>query len=102
MKFTSTLALTAALAAGVSAKLHNYALCYYGPENSAGYHEAATRAACAAYSKRSNKGAAQWNSCPDCVITGAPPSCYSKEWHLGGDEISFYCKQAGAAGSFAN
>ncbi|KAE9987337.1 hypothetical protein EG328_003061 [Venturia inaequalis] len=99
MKFTSTLALTAALVTGVWADYHDYALCYYGPRNLAGYHEAATRKMCETYRKRTG-GGLQWETCPDCVITGSPPTCHSAGWHLGGDQVSSYCKGAGAAGSF--
>ncbi|QDS73712.1 hypothetical protein FKW77_003460 [Venturia effusa] len=101
MKFTSALAMASALIAGVFADVHQYGLCYYGPASSAGYHEAATKAACAAYKKR-NQGTQQWNTCPDCALAGTPPACHSPAFHIGGDEMSYYCKQAGAAGSFAN
>jgi hypothetical protein len=28
--------------------------------------------------------------------------CHSDGWHIGGDEIQYYCEQHGAAGPMAN
>lgn len=46
MKFTSTLALTAALVAGASAKLHQFGLCYYGPTTAVSAHHACYNDSC--------------------------------------------------------
>ncbi|CZR61325.1 uncharacterized protein PAC_11221 [Phialocephala subalpina] len=57
----------------------------------------ATVAACAAYKNR-NTGTNQWDTCPDCIASqsGDVTTCNSAAKHLGGDEMTYYCKQAGA------
>lgn len=39
MRFSSTLAITAALVAGAVADLHNYGLCYYGTSTTVSFTE---------------------------------------------------------------
>ncbi|KAF2736255.1 hypothetical protein EJ04DRAFT_562675 [Polyplosphaeria fusca] len=67
------------------------------------YNEEATKNACAAYQTR-NTGEKQWDTCPDCEMTtiGGVELCHSGEQHIGGDELYYYCQQAGAADSMAD
>ncbi|KAH7353581.1 hypothetical protein B0T11DRAFT_356771 [Plectosphaerella cucumerina] len=105
-----------ALAAGVTADLHNVAVCVDqrtsspigGTGSSVSYNWAkayvlnptATKCACDLY-KRRNTGNKQWDQCPDCWFDGV--YCNSGSWHIGGDEMDFYCsKRCGAQGAEAN
>ncbi|CBX91782.1 predicted protein [Plenodomus lingam JN3] len=63
---------------------------------------------CDAYKKRNTPGKQKSNTCPDCQYTKEsillkphpePASCQSPDYHLGGDEVHYYCKKAQADGS---
>ncbi|RMZ72238.1 delta(24(24))-sterol reductase [Pyrenophora seminiperda CCB06] len=86
----------------MGAKLHPQGLCIDSVGGQYVYNEAATKATCEAYKNR-NKGGEQWNQCPDCKMTVISnlPLCQSEGWHIGGDELEFYCKKNGAWGSMA-
>ncbi|KAL0934631.1 uncharacterized protein CTRU02_211430 [Colletotrichum truncatum] len=113
----STLA-TLALMAGVAvAKLHNAAVCVnnrrigstgngtpwglgYGSYKDYEIATEATKCACNMYKNR-NTGNNQWDKCPDCKFDGL--QCVSGAWHIGGDEMTYYCeKKCGAQGAEAN
>ncbi|CCD44420.1 hypothetical protein ACHAPC_002499 [Botrytis cinerea] len=90
------------LASFTLADLHTNGICvdYKGGANV--YNADATAATCTNYKNR-NTGSKQWDQCPDCtMITTGIPHCQSADWHIGGDELSYYCKQNGAGGSLAN
>ncbi|PSN69496.1 hypothetical protein BS50DRAFT_490796 [Corynespora cassiicola Philippines] len=60
----------------------------------------ATKCACDLYRQR-NTGNKQWDQCPDCTFDGL--QCTSAGWHIGGDELNYYCEQkCHAQGSEAN
>ncbi|KAH5537175.1 hypothetical protein HBI27_144550 [Parastagonospora nodorum] len=106
MRFASTstvLALLAIHAPFVQADMHSAAVCIDKIGGQPVYNEAATRAACEAYKNR-NTGDEHWDQCPDCEmeVIGNLNVCHSEEWHLGGDEINYYCDQQNGAGSMAN
>ncbi|KAH7006750.1 hypothetical protein EDB80DRAFT_684019 [Ilyonectria destructans] len=111
--FTFLLALAAE---GVNAGLHNAAVCVENVKvtHKGGYpwklsydwnetyeiNTAATQCACNYYLHR-NTGNHQWDKCPDCTFDGT--ACNSAGWHIGGDEMNYYCTQkCGAQGSEAN
>ncbi|KAK2005912.1 hypothetical protein LZ32DRAFT_670718 [Colletotrichum eremochloae] len=116
MQFTTLFSL-ASLTAVAVARLHSAAVCVnarkYGSTGNgtpAGitygsyveYEIAtdATNCACSYYSRR-HTGNHQWDSCPDCHFDGL--QCLSNGWHIGGDEMDYYCeKLCGAQGSEAN
>ncbi|KAI9641873.1 hypothetical protein NHQ30_009740 [Ciborinia camelliae] len=78
------------------ADLHDRAICINWVNNVAVYNEAATRYACWRYRNR-NTGNKQWDKCPDCYYAaGGWAHCQSDGWHMGGDEITYYCKLKGA------
>ncbi|KAF3037523.1 hypothetical protein E8E12_007551 [Didymella heteroderae] len=96
--------LTALIGPFVAADLHSDAVCVDWKGSVAVYNEAATKAACGNYKVR-NTGDKQWDSCPDCEmrVIGNLNTCHSDAWHIGGDEINYYCEKInGAGGSFAN
>ncbi|KAJ5175150.1 uncharacterized protein N7482_001027 [Penicillium canariense] len=94
------------LAAGALAKLHDVAVCvsnrkitqsggspYHGGytwEKSYEILEKATQCACDYYKQR-NTGNNQWDHCPDCTFDGT--YCRSAGWHIGGNEMNYYCEQ---------
>ncbi|KAM3075340.1 hypothetical protein ACMFMG_007223 [Clarireedia jacksonii] len=85
-----------------TADLHSNAVCV---DTSSGYNvydSAATSAACAAYHNR-HTGSEWWDTCPDCtMITTGIPHCKSSGGHIGGDEITYYCKQHGAGNALTS
>ncbi|GJC85529.1 hypothetical protein ColTof4_03918 [Colletotrichum tofieldiae] len=106
----------AVLAAGVTADLHHQAVCVknrvespvggtpwsvsYTWSNNYEILADATKCACDYYKNR-NTGSKQWDQCPDCEFDGM--TCNSKDWHIGGDEMNYYCtKKCGAEGAEAN
>ncbi|KAH7152242.1 hypothetical protein B0J13DRAFT_673297 [Dactylonectria estremocensis] len=116
MQFTTTVFALLLAASGSLAKLHNAAACVNnirespvgGTPWSVSYTWAksydimldATRCACNYYHNR-NTGNKQWDKCPDCTFDGTV--CNSGAWHIGGDEMNYYCtKKCGAQGSVAN
>ncbi|KAJ4986132.1 hypothetical protein SVAN01_08396 [Stagonosporopsis vannaccii] len=105
MRSTSTILLLATLLAPfVAADLHSDAICYDKKGGASVYNEAATKAACGNYRVR-NTGNKQWDQCPDCEmrVIGNLNVCHSDGWHIGGDEMSYYCtKINGASASAAN
>ncbi|KAI9731236.1 MAG: hypothetical protein M1834_005429 [Cirrosporium novae-zelandiae] len=107
MQFSTIAILLAAMSAGVFADLHTSAICVSTDSGENVYEEAITTTACTYYSNR-DTGDEWWDTCPDCVILTEPikvdadiPYCSSAAGHIGGDEISYYCKLAGADGSLA-
>ncbi|KAH8680024.1 hypothetical protein BGZ60DRAFT_445442 [Tricladium varicosporioides] len=103
MQFSKTaiFALSAFIGCAV-ADLHTRALCVDTGDGYMIYNEAATIAACTAYKNR-NTGDSQWDQCPDCTyVTTSPAHCQSDGWHLGGDEINYYCEQNGASKAVAS
>ncbi|RSL68427.1 hypothetical protein CEP54_002796 [Fusarium duplospermum] len=115
MKYTTVTALLS-LTSGVFADLHNVAVCVSerkyssigGTPFSVSYTWAkefemlpdATKCACEAYRNR-NTGDNQWDQCPDCTFDGT--YCNSAGWHIGGDEITYYCEEiCHAQGAEAN
>ncbi|CAG7977809.1 unnamed protein product [Penicillium salamii] len=94
------------LAGGAVADLHNVAVCVTGRK----YSEVggtpfsvsytwskdyeilpdATKCACDLYKQR-NTGDKQWDQCPDCTFDGN--YCNSAAWHIGGDEMTYYCEK---------
>ncbi|KAF1976234.1 hypothetical protein BU23DRAFT_551708 [Bimuria novae-zelandiae CBS 107.79] len=105
MHFSSTIVLTTLtlLAPLVTADLHWSGICIDQKGGQSVYNDAATKAACAAHSKR-NTGSKQWDICPDCTIktVGGLTHCNSAAKHIGGDELNYYCKQNGAGASLAD
>lgn len=120
MRSTSTLLFLAALITPfVAADLHSDAVCVNWVGGVAVYNEAATKASCGNYRVR-NTGNKQWDKCPDCEmvsdtmqwmtladqtqrVIGNLNTCHSDGWHIGGDEINYYCEKInGAGGSMAN
>ncbi|THX22908.1 hypothetical protein D6D12_08804 [Aureobasidium pullulans] len=100
----------------VDAKLHNSAVCVTGrteaPIGGTGWSVSynwqknyeidlkATECACDYYKQR-NTGDNQWDKCEDCTYDGL--QCNSAGWHIGGDEMNYYCtKKCSAQGSEAN
>ncbi|KAL0938075.1 uncharacterized protein CTRU02_207806 [Colletotrichum truncatum] len=87
------------------ADLHNNAFCVTSRTNFEGAKKyeilpEATRCACERYKYR-NTGNKQWDKCPDCTFDGL--SCLSADWHIGGDEMTYYCEEkCGAQGAEAN
>ncbi|TDZ40389.1 hypothetical protein C8035_v004136 [Colletotrichum spinosum] len=116
MQITSLLTFSALTAVAV-AKLHNAGVCVdarvrgstgngtpwglgYGSYTEYEINTAATKCACGYYKNR-NTGNNQWDKCPDCTFDGL--QCLSNGWHLGGDELTYYCeKKCGAQGAEAN
>ncbi|KAH9866545.1 hypothetical protein J1614_008235 [Plenodomus biglobosus] len=100
---SALLALAAFLTPFVAADLHHSAVCVNRIGGQDVYHKDGTTAACEAYRKR-NTGNKQHDQCPDCEMKniGNLDVCHSPEWHIGGDEMNHYCKQAGTRGSKAN
>ncbi|GKU07499.1 hypothetical protein FLAG1_08741 [Fusarium langsethiae] len=112
LTFTTLLAI----AEIATAKLHNQAVCVTnrryssngGTPFSVSYNWSvnyeilpdATKCACDYYRNR-NTGNKQWDKCPDCKFDGL--ICGSRDWHIGGDEFTYYCeKKCGAQGAEAN
>ncbi|POS70317.1 hypothetical protein DHEL01_v211286 [Diaporthe helianthi] len=113
----STLATLAAFSTVALAKLHKWAVCadnleqgYLGNgtpwgfgHNAYKYYELnsdATKCLCKYYKNR-NTGNKKWDKCPDCYYDGI--QCISNDWHMGGDEITYYCtKKCGANTSVVN
>ncbi|KAE9366238.1 hypothetical protein N431DRAFT_472787 [Stipitochalara longipes BDJ] len=92
----STLISALSLAGFTLADLHQNAFCIDSTDAGDVLNEAATTTACGYYFMR-NKGTEQWNTCPDCVMLDTPSiHCNSEAWHIGGDEITYYCKLAKA------
>ncbi|BCS23591.1 uncharacterized protein APUU_40035A [Aspergillus puulaauensis] len=103
MKFTSHSLIFAALAAGVVADLHTQGVCIDTPGEGVVYNRDATEKACEAYKNR-NTGSEQWDTCPDCTVLNEKDLlyyCESKDGHIGGDELNYYCTQNGAGDSVA-
>ncbi|KAG7148289.1 hypothetical protein HYQ46_002851 [Verticillium longisporum] len=87
----STLAVALMLAGGALADLHNVTVCVTNrksaPIGGTGWSR--------------NTGNKRWDKCPDCTFDGL--GCNSAGWHIGGDEMNYYCsKKCGAQGSEAN
>ncbi|KAF2714593.1 hypothetical protein K504DRAFT_368438 [Pleomassaria siparia CBS 279.74] len=104
MQFTASILLVvASLSSFVVADTHNAGVCVNYEGGQAVYHADATVAACGNYLQR-NKGTELWNTCPDCAMTnkGGINFCGSAAGHIGGDELSYYCKLNGAQGSLAD
>ncbi|OJJ42222.1 hypothetical protein ASPZODRAFT_162308 [Penicilliopsis zonata CBS 506.65] len=113
----STVSFFLALASGAVANLHDMAVCvvdreeyYVAPVGGIGtsyswskdytIDTTATECACNYYKAR-NTGDKQWDKCPDCTFDGT--YCNSAGWHIGGDEMNYYCKDlCHAEGSEAN
>ncbi|KAF1927451.1 uncharacterized protein M421DRAFT_421862 [Didymella exigua CBS 183.55] len=96
--------LTALVTPFVAAKLHSNAICIDILSGVSVYNEAATIASCGNYRVR-NTGNKQWDQCPDCEmkVIGNLNVCHSDGWHIGGDEINYYCEKINnAGGSLAN
>ncbi|KEQ94875.1 hypothetical protein AUEXF2481DRAFT_80510 [Aureobasidium subglaciale EXF-2481] len=108
--------LLAAFGPGAQAKLHNSAVCVTGrteaPIGGTGWSVSynwqknyeiditASKCACDHYKVR-NTGDKQWDKCEDCTFDGL--QCNSAAWHIGGDEMNYYCtEKCGAQGSEAN
>ncbi|PWY83998.1 hypothetical protein BO83DRAFT_384436 [Aspergillus eucalypticola CBS 122712] len=103
MKHFTALFVTV-FATGALADLHYTGLCYDSPGKDVKvFNKAATEKACASYKNR-NTGSQQWDQCPDCTVLSDQDLlyyCKSEGQHIGGDELSYYCGQAGADGSLA-
>ncbi|KAL3423094.1 hypothetical protein PVAG01_04841 [Phlyctema vagabunda] len=90
------------LSSFVLADLHYTGICVDTKSSSEGndfdfYNDVATKKACESYKNR-NTGNEQWDQCPDCTYLEDPvPHCRSDAWHIGGDELTYYCQQAGAS-----
>ncbi|TQN68379.1 hypothetical protein CSHISOI_07115 [Colletotrichum shisoi] len=113
----NTLVSLAAMTGVAVAKLHDAAVCVtarqygstgngtpygitYGSYKDYQILPEATKCACNYYKNR-NTGNKQWDKCPDCNYDGL--QCVSNGWHIGGDEMNYYCsKKRGAQGSEAN
>ncbi|KAG6361214.1 hypothetical protein INS49_009438 [Diaporthe citri] len=113
----STLATLTVLTTVAFAKLHSAAVCVqnrsygstgngtpygitYGSFKEYEIDGEATKCACGYYKNR-NTGNKQWDKCPDCTFDGL--QCLSNGWHIGGDEMTYYCeKKCGAQGAEAN
>ncbi|OQE19595.1 hypothetical protein PENSTE_c015G08306 [Penicillium steckii] len=115
MQLTTVFAFSI-LAGCAFAKLHNVAVCVTGRK----YSEVGgtpfspsytwskdyeilpdeTKCACDLYKQR-NTGSNQWDQCPDCNFDGN--YCHSEGWHIGGDEMTYYCeKKCHAQGAEGN
>ncbi|KAN0090129.1 hypothetical protein V8E51_018708, partial [Hyaloscypha variabilis] len=93
----SILGFTLVLAGRSLADLHQNAVCIDSTDAGDVLNVDATTTACGYYFMR-NKGTEQWNTCPDCIMLDTPSiHCNSEAWHIGGDEITYYCKLAGAS-----
>ncbi|KAF2174730.1 hypothetical protein K469DRAFT_725304 [Zopfia rhizophila CBS 207.26] len=103
MRCSLILTLVAFLSTSVLADLHASGLCVDNISGKSVYNADATTQACTSYLNR-NTGSKQWDTCPDCQVStvGGLTFCHSEAWHIGGDELSYYCKQAGADGSLAD
>ncbi|KAK1454530.1 hypothetical protein CMEL01_16662 [Colletotrichum melonis] len=113
----STFATFAVFATVAFTKMHNAAVCVknrqrgstgngtpygitYGSWTEYEIDTAGTQCACNYYKNRST-GNNQWDKCPDCHFDGL--QCLSNAWHIGGDEITYYCeKKCGSQGAEAN
>ncbi|KAJ0421250.1 hypothetical protein BJY00DRAFT_312163 [Aspergillus carlsbadensis] len=104
MKLTCYSLIIAAIAAGAFADLHTQGVCIDTPGSGVEvYNKAATEKACANYRNRTT-GSEQWDRCPDCTLLNEKDLlyyCESKDRHIGGDELNYYCKQNGAGDSVA-
>ncbi|THV50438.1 hypothetical protein BGAL_0150g00010 [Botrytis galanthina] len=90
------------LASFTLADLHTNGICVDTKSDVYVYNADATAKTCTNYYNR-NTGSEQWDTCPDCtMITTGVPHCESAGWHIGGDELNYYCQQNGAGGSLAN
>ncbi|KAJ6008651.1 hypothetical protein N7499_001298 [Penicillium canescens] len=94
------------LLGGALAKLHNIAVCVTnrkysevgGSPFSPSYTWSKdyeilpdeTKCACDFYRQR-NTGNEQYDQCPDCTFDGN--YCNSAGWHIGGDEMTYYCEK---------
>ncbi|PYI33139.1 hypothetical protein BP00DRAFT_129797 [Aspergillus indologenus CBS 114.80] len=96
--------IVAIMATGAAADLRYTGLCYDSPgQDVKVFNKAATEKACTYYKNR-NTGSKQWDQCPDCALENDQSLlyyCKSEGQHIGGDELSYYCGLAGAAGSLA-
>ncbi|TLS24999.1 hypothetical protein PpBr36_06908 [Pyricularia pennisetigena] len=113
----SKIVSVAGLIMGAAARLHSAAVCVqnrsygstgngtpyglsYGSFTDYEIDTSATQCACGYYRNR-NTGNNQWDHCPDCAFDGI--QCVSNAWHIGGDEMEYYCShKCGAQGSEAN
>ncbi|KAH8704656.1 hypothetical protein GQ44DRAFT_777854 [Phaeosphaeriaceae sp. PMI808] len=96
--------LLAVAASFATAALHSDAVCIDSIGNQKVYNEALTIKACESYRNR-NTGGEQWDQCPDCAmkVAGNLNVCHSDGWHIGGDEITYYCEKHGSsAGAMTN
>ncbi|KAK2067301.1 hypothetical protein P8C59_001055 [Phyllachora maydis] len=92
MLFLRAIAVLALLAAGTAASLHSIGACV-GKRSIKGWTLLLleeTKCACDHYTAR-QKGSEWWNSCPDCYFDGT--FCNSPNWHIGGDELNYYCEE---------
>ncbi|RDW84766.1 hypothetical protein BP6252_02356 [Coleophoma cylindrospora] len=97
------LALLASFCSFVFADLHSRGICVdlVDTDGYEVYNEDASKQACEWYLAR-NTGTEQWDQCPDCYFSTDPvPHCRSDGWHIGGDELYYYCQLAGADTSAA-
>ncbi|KAF2190387.1 hypothetical protein K469DRAFT_697661 [Zopfia rhizophila CBS 207.26] len=103
MRSSIFLPVIASLASSVLGDLHNAGICVNKVGGQSVYAKDATLQACSSYLNR-NTGSKQWDTCPDCqtVDKQGMTYCASNDWHIGGDELNYYCKQAGASDSLAN
>ncbi|PSN73966.1 hypothetical protein BS50DRAFT_4763 [Corynespora cassiicola Philippines] len=104
MRCASVIVFAASILAPlVSADLHYSGLCVDKVGGESVYNHDATVKACGNYLMR-NTGNKQWDQCPDCGMAnkGGLDFCHSEGMHIGGDELSYYCKLNGAGGSLAD
>lgn len=122
MRCASVIVFAASILAPlVSADLHYSGLCVDKVGGESVYNHDATVKACGNYLMR-NTGNKQWDQCPDCGMVryywlkamaihdannyqankGGLDFCHSEGMHIGGDELSYYCKLNGAGGSLAD
>ncbi|PQE07272.1 hypothetical protein CJF31_00004966 [Rutstroemia sp. NJR-2017a BVV2] len=79
-----------------TADLHHNGICVNTGSGQNVYNSAATEAACTNYRYR-NTGSKWWDTCPDChMVNTGSPYCRTDAGHMGGDEITYYCKLHGA------
>ncbi|PVH77004.1 hypothetical protein DL98DRAFT_424568, partial [Cadophora sp. DSE1049] len=81
-----------------AADLHKFCICANKSGGELEYNDSATRKMCSAYLRR-NTGNKQWDRCPDCTYVANDLLCRSKGYHMGGDEVNYYCKKFGATES---
>ncbi|PQE32870.1 delta(24(24))-sterol reductase protein [Rutstroemia sp. NJR-2017a WRK4] len=97
--YTPTILKTLILLAITSiatADLHHNGICVNTGSGQNVYNSDATIAACTNYRYR-NTGGKWWDTCPDChMVNTGSPYCRTDAGHMGGDEITYYCKLHGA------